>query len=282
MTVGVVGLGRMGAAMAGTLAHKGADVLGFDVDPRARLRTLAQTVDELGDLWPRVRTVILSLPLPEHVEAVIGRLVAAGTAPTLVIDTSTSDPDVTVRLGASLAAVGHRLIDAPVSGGPGGAAACSLAMMIGGDDEAVAAARPILELVSSRLTHVGPLGSGHTAKLVNNVLCAGHILLAGEALRMGQAAGTPLADLTAAVNGASGRSAVTEVNVPRWIASETYDSGFTMALMAKDLTLAERLAARTGLDLALVRHVVDRWRALVEVHGPDADFNRAFLGDAAS
>ncbi len=270
----------MGAAMAATLAGKGVDVLGFDVDAGARQRATVPAVDTLDELWPRARTVILSLPLPEHVEAVTQSLAATVVGPTLVVDTSTSDPDVTARIGANLMALGHRLIDAPVSGGPAGAASGTLAMMVGGDAAAVAAARPTLDLVATRIAHVGPLGAGHTAKLANNLLCAAHILLAGEALRMGVAAGTPLGDLTAAINGASGRSAVTEVNVPRWIASESYDSGFSMALMAKDLTLAERLAARTDLDLPLVRHVVDRWRALVDVHGPDADFNRAFLGEA--
>jgi 3-hydroxyisobutyrate dehydrogenase len=281
VTIAVVGLGRMGAAMAATLAGKGIDVVGFDVDAGARARAAGgiAVVERLDDLWPRARTAVLSLPLPEHVEAVVQSLLAADVGSTLVIDTSTSDPDVTVRLGAALQEGGHELVDAPVSGGPAGAAAGTLAIMVGGSADAIEAARGTLDLLGTKVTPVGGLGAGHTAKLVNNVLCAAHLLLAGEALRMGDAAGTPMAALTGAINGSSGRSGVTEVNVPRWILSGAYDSGFTMALMAKDLSLAERLAGRTGLDLPLLRHVVERWRRLVEVHGGDADFDKSFLGE---
>ncbi|TVQ32228.1 MAG: NAD(P)-dependent oxidoreductase [Geminicoccaceae bacterium] len=269
----------MGAAMARTLAGKGVAVVGYDVAEAARNAAAVPVVADLAELWPRTRTVVLSLPLPEHVEAVMASLLAAHAPPTLVIDTSTSDPDVTVRLGQALDAQGHALVDAPVSGGPAGAAAGTLAIMVGGSEQAVSAARPTLDHLAAKIAHVGPLGAGHTAKLVNNVLCAAHILLAGEALRMGAAAGTPIPALTDALNGSSGRSGVTEVNVPRWITSATFDSGFTMALMAKDLSLAARLADRTGLALPLIDHVVRRWQELTQVHGGDADFNRAFLGE---
>jgi 3-hydroxyisobutyrate dehydrogenase len=137
----------------------------------------------------------------------------------------------------------------------------------------------VLEALGDKIAHIGPSGAGHTAKLVNNVLCAAHILFAGEALRLGAAAGADLASLARAVNGASGRSAVTEVNVPRWVLSGAYDSGFTMALMDKDLSLAERLAERTGLALPLIEAVIARWRACRATHGDAADFNRAFLGE---
>ena len=283
--IAVVGLGRMGAAMAGRLAAQGFEVTGFDVRPDAAEGLAGIGVHPASDLvslWPAADVVLLSLPLPEHVEQVLtgtDGFVGRAAAGVRVIDTSTSDPDVTQRLAARLAEAGYGLVDAPVSGGPAGAAAGTLAMMLGGSEADIAAVQPVLAALGDKRSHVGPSGAGHTAKLVNNVLCAAQILLAGEALRLGATTGASIEALAGAVNGASGRSAVTEVNVPRWILSETFDSGFTLALMEKDLSLAERLAARSGLSLPLVKAVVDRWQECTLAHGDDADFNRAFFGD---
>lgn len=283
--IAVVGLGRMGAAMAGRLAAQGFTVTGYDVRPEASEGLAGigvHVATDLVSLWPEADVVLLSLPLPEHVEQVlIGTDGFAGRAPrgARVVDTSTSDPDVTRRLAARLAEAGYGLVDAPVSGGPAGAAAGTLAMMLGGGEADITAVRTVLAALGDKLRHVGPSGAGHTAKLVNNVLCAAQILLAGEALRLGATAGVSMEALAGAVNGASGRSAVTEVNVPRWILSETFDSGFTLALMEKDLSLAERLAARSGLSLPLIKTVVGRWRECALAHGGDADFNHAFFGD---
>jgi len=189
--IAVVGLGRMGRAMAARLAARGFAVTGFDVRADAGDGldgTGVHVATDLGALWPAADVVLLSLPLPEHVEQVLtGTDGFVGCAPhgARVVDTSTSDPDVTQRLAAQLVEAGYGLVDAPVSGGPAGAAAGTLAMMLGGSHADVAAVRPLLDALGDKLTHVGPSGAGHTAKLVNNVLCAAQILLAGEALRLG-------------------------------------------------------------------------------------------------
>jgi 3-hydroxyisobutyrate dehydrogenase len=283
--IAVVGLGRMGAAMAGRLAAEGFEVTGFDVRPDAAAGLAGigvHVAPDLPSLWPAADLVLLSLPLPEHVEQVLtgtDGFVGSAAAGVRVVDTSTSDPEVTRRLAARLAEAGYGLVDAPVSGGPAGAAAGTLAMMLGGTAEDIAAVRPVLDALGDKLSHVGPSGAGHTAKLVNNLLCAAQILLAGEALRLGATTGASMEALAGAVSGASGRSGVTEVNVPRWILSESFDSGFTLALMEKDLALAARLAERSGLSLPLIEAVVARWRAVRAAHGDDADFNRAFFGD---
>jgi len=210
-----------------------------------------------------------------------GGLLGSPARHRLVIDTSTSDPDLTRTLHARLAAAGHALVDAPVSGGPAGAASGALSIMVGGVPEAVERAKPVLDILGQKVSVVGGPGDGHIAKLVNNVLVAGHLILAGEAMRVGVAAGATLDALLTVVNGASGRSAVTEVNYPRWIASGSFDSGFTMGLMAKDVGLALELAERTGLAIPMLREVRERWNALTQGWGPTADFNRAVLGDPA-
>ena len=284
--VGVIGLGRMGRGMLRTLAEAGGTVLGYDVSDAARnaarSAVRATIFDDPAELWRRADVVVLSLPNSRIVADVLtgpAGLAASGAAGTLVIDTSTIDPDVAREVGTALAAAGHAFVDAPVSGGPAGAAAGTLTIMAGGEPAAVARARPVLKRLGRTIVEVGGPGSGQIAKLVNNVMVAANLIVAGEAINMGLAAGAPLDGLLAVVNGASGRSAVTEVNYPRWIASGTFDSGFTMGLMAKDIGLALDLAARTGGATGMLRRVGVRWAELVAVHGADADFNRATEGD---
>ncbi len=286
--VAVVGLGRMGQGMLATLARAGVPVIGYDVSAGAREAAAtvpgAEVTADLAAIWREAETIVLSLPFPATVEAVLtgeGGLAASPARGRLVIDTSTSDPDLTRALHARLASVGHALVDAPVSGGPAGAAAGTLAIMVGGTAEAVDRARPVLDVLGQKVSVVGGPGDGHIAKLVNNVLVAGQLILAGEAMRVGVAAGASQEGLITVVNGASGRSAVTEVNYPRWIASGSFDSGFTMGLMAKDVGLALELAERTGLAIPMLREVRERWNALTRGWGPAADFNRAVLGDPA-
>ncbi|WP_237217889.1 NAD-binding protein, partial [Falsiroseomonas oryziterrae] len=161
---------------------------------------------------------------------------------------------------------------APVSGGPAGAGAGSLTVMAGGAAEALEAARPVLARIAARIVHVGEAGAGQVAKLVNNLLVATHLVAAAEALRIGEAAGVPVASLLPVVNAASGRSAATEVNLPRWVLSGSFDSGFTAGLMRKDVRLAMELASAVGADPGACGRAAAAWEAAPV--GDDADFNR--------
>jgi len=286
--VGVIGLGNMGLAMAATLRKAGFDVTGHDPSPDRAALAAGQgiaTTATAADTFRAAPVVVLSLPKAQHVEAVLDgddSLAAAGDdAPgRLVIDTTTSEPDVTRRLAQRLSAAGHSLVDAPVSGGPAGAASGSLTMMVGGDDAAIARARPVLDALSAKITRCGAVGCGHVVKLVNNLLCAAHLLTAGEALRLGTAAGVDPRTLIQALNAGSGRSGVTEVNVPKWVLSGTFDSGFTMGLMRKDVGLALKLADEAGVDMALSQTVAQLWRDSAATLDDGADFNRIADPDA--
>lgn len=276
--VAVVGLGGMGAGMARTLATAGWHVLGVDPSPAARQRLdgLVEPVD-LATAVHRAGVVLLSLPGSEQVEQVLtgpDGLLDQPVGRRLVIDTSTSAPASTRRLAGALAGAGHVLLDAPVSGGPAGAAAGTLTVFLGGDDDAVAAARPVLDVLARTITHVGGPGAGNVAKLVNNLLCATHLQIAGEALRLSAAAGLDPARLIDAVNGASGRSAVTENNLPTWVLSQTYDSGFTLGLMARDVTLAAETAQALDVELPLATAVRTAWQETRDHLGAGEDFNR--------
>jgi 3-hydroxyisobutyrate dehydrogenase len=264
MRVGVVGLGRMGAAMAARLAATSAEVAGFDLDPGKG--GLPRPEDAAAPV------VILSLPDGAAVGAALARLLPALPAGAVILDTSTISPLAARENAAQAAAAGLGYLDAPVSGGPAGAAAGTLTVMLGGEAEALDRARPVLDRIAGRVVHVGASGAGQVAKLVNNLLVATHLAVAGEALRIGAAAGVDPAALLPVVNAASGRSAVTEVNLPRWILSGSFDSGFSAGLMRKDVRLAMDLARAVGAEPAACGRAAALWE---EVAVDDAeDFNR--------
>ena len=278
--VGVIGLGNMGLPMAMVLAKAGFEVSGFDLSEH-RLALAAQSgiraVPDLATLLRDADAIVSSLPYARDVEAVLttpNALLERRDRRVIVVDTSTADPTTSRRLAAQLAHAGHGHLDAPVSGGPSGAADGALTFMIGGTEQDVAAARPLLDAMAAKIVHVGPSGAGNVAKLVNNMLVAAHMITTGEAIRLAEAAGVDAEAALAVVNAATGRSGISEVHFPRWIMSNRFDSGFSAGLMRKDVGLAADLAAETGLDLPLSRHVARLWledRTTV----PDAeDFTR--------
>jgi len=279
-TIGVIGLGNMGRGMCATLIREGYKVFGTDV--AASSTQLAQDLgvqvcDNVQALCQQTKQLIVSLPKAEHVQLVItgdGGVLANALANTLVLDTSTSKPEVSKALALQMHQAGHAFLDTPVSGGPAGANAGTMVMLVGGDDSALPQAEPILEALSSKWVHLGESGSGHAAKLINNLLCAAHLLTTAEAVAIGNKAGLDAGKLLAGINAGSGRSGVSEVNFPKWILSEAFDSGFTMGLMRKDLALAAELIASTGLDLAMSQQVLGTWQASSETQTDSEDFNR--------
>ncbi len=279
-TIGVIGLGNMGRGMALSLQRGGFEVVGTDASAATRAALAAQgvrTVDSIQEVVAQAEAIVLSLPTAAIVEQVVagpGGLLSHPKAGMLVIETSTSHPDTTRRLAAQLAQAGMRLIDAPVSGGPKGALAGTMTMVIGGSDEDVARAEPVMAAMSAKRVHVGGVGAGHVAKIANNLLCAAHLAIAGEVTRMAEQAGVPVDRLLGGVNAGSGRSFVTEFNFPTWVTSGKFDSGFTMKLMRKDVRLSQELIGALGMDLPLSRQVAERWAVSAETIGDDEDFNR--------
>ena len=262
--VGVVGLGNMGLPMATTLAKAGFDVTGFDLSPQRCALAEGQGVAaaDLAGLLRTVDAVVSSLPYARDVEAVLttqDALLARRDRRVIVVDTSTADPTTSRRLAALLDQAGHGHLDAPVSGGPAGAAEGTLTLMIGGSEQDVAAARPVIDALSGKSVHVGPSGAGNVAKLINNMLVAAHMITTGEAMRLAEAAGVTAEAALQVVNAATGRSGISEVHFPKWIMSGRFDSGFSTGLMRKDVGLAADLAQEVGLDLPLSREVARLW-----------------------
>ncbi len=263
--VGVIGLGNMGLPMAATLARKGFSVVGYDLSAARRHLAAEQGVevmDELGGLLRGVDAVVSSLPLARDVEAVLttpGALLDRRDRRVVVVDTSTADPTTSRRLARLLGEAGHGHLDAPVSGGPSGAAQGQLTVMVGGSEQDYADARPVIEAMASKAVHVGPSGAGNVAKLVNNMLVAAHMITTGEAMRLAEAAGVSAEAALQVVNAATGRSAVSERHFPAFVMTNRFDSGFSAGLMRKDVGLAAELAREVGLDLPLSREAARLW-----------------------
>lgn len=257
MRVGLIGLGNMGAAIAARLAETGEPPLGFDLDPARAAGVGVMLAEDPRALCAACDIVLLSLPNDRASLSVAEDFCAAAPPGAVLVDASTVGVATARAVAARVAAAGRMALDAPVSGGPAGARTGRLAIMVGGEAAALEPARPVLARLAASIVHVGPAGAGAVAKLVNNMLVATHLLVAAEGLRAARLAGVDPAAVLAAVNGASGRSAATEVNFPRWILSGAFDSGFTAGLMRKDLSLAAALA---GADAPLLAAALAAWR----------------------
>jgi 3-hydroxyisobutyrate dehydrogenase len=269
--IGFVGLGNMGAPMARRLVEAGHTVLGFDTDPAARDRfagTPVSTVDQVAD----ADAVLLMLPSSDVVEHVLysdGLLDAVGDG-TVLVDLGSSRPHSTRAIAGRAAARGVPMVDAPVSGGVGGAEAGTLTVMAGGAAKDVDRVRPVLERFGT-VRHVGPVGAGHALKALNNLMSATHLLVSSEALLAGQEFGLDPAVMLDVVNGSSGRSGSTEAKWPKFVLPGTFDSGFGLRLMLKDMRIAVELARETGAPSLLGESAVELWAKAAEELPSDAD-----------
>jgi 3-hydroxyisobutyrate dehydrogenase len=268
----------MGLAMAGALTRKGFAVLGADLSS-ARIDAAAAAGIEAAssdDILFGCEVVVASLPDARSVAGVLSGKLKSGlrASPLTVIDTSTSEPAVSRALEAELSALGHRFLDAPVSGGPAGAAAGALTFMVGGSPEALEAARPVLDALGKKVVHAGGPGAGNVVKLVNNMLVACHMITTREALRLAEASGVDVGSVFAAVNGATGRSAISEIHYPTWVLSDRFDSGFSAGLMRKDLRLALEMADGFGVAAPLAAQAAALWAESVSGLADGEDFTR--------
>ncbi len=276
--VGFVGLGNMGMPMARHLVAAGYDVTGFDASAAVMAAIAAGTdgITAAGALTATgdgTRAVILMLPDSDVVERVLlgGGLLASLTPATMVIDMSSSDPSRTRGLAAKAAERGVMMIDAPVSGGVSGALARKLTIMVGGPEQAFTAARPVLAAIGSRVVHAGDVGAGHAVKALNNLMSAAHLVVSSEALIAGRRFGLDPAVMLEIINGSSGRSGSTENKWPSYVLTESYDAGFSITLMVKDMKLALGIEHATGTPATVSEAAIAAWEAAAADLPPTAD-----------
>lgn len=248
--IGMIGLGNMGGRMARRLVDAGHEVVGFDPVAGRAEAVGARTAANPAELAGACATVLLSLPDSTVVEPVVrgNDGVLAGAAPgTTVVDLSTASPESTVALAAEAAVRDVTYLDAGISGGATAAEKGTLTIMAGGDVAAVDAVRPVLEPLASTVHHLGPVGAGHTAKLLNNFLNAATLAATAEVMVAGKQAGLDLRTLLAAINGGSGQSFASSNRFPRIVEGDYLEGGLTSRLMTKDITLYTELLGRLGV-----------------------------------
>ena len=261
-----IGLGNMGGPMALNLVRAGYRLSVFDLVPSA-----VQTLVEAGataaataaDAVREADVVVSMLPASQHVKTLYlaaGGVLDTARAGTLLIDSSTIASQAAIEVATAAKARGFTMLDAPVSGGTAGAAAGTLTFIVGGEDDTLTQARPILEKMGKNIFHAGGNGAGQTAKICNNMLLG--ILMAGtsEAIALGVANGLDPKVLSEIMSKSSGRNWALELYNP-WPgvmdgtpASREYSGGFGTDLMLKDLGLAEEtaMAARAATPLGSV------------------------------
>jgi 3-hydroxyisobutyrate dehydrogenase len=224
-----------------------------------------------------VDVIVTMLPTGREVRSVLleenGGALAESLKPgALVIDMSSAAPTATRELGPLLATKSIHLIDAPVSGGVKGAEAGTLTIMIGCDDDALAArAEPVLQAMGQRLFRTGGLGSGHAMKCLNNMMAGAGFLIAVEAVMIGRKFGLDPGVMTEIINKSTGRSFASEVLLAQEIISRRFGSGFTLGLLTKDVKIAADLAEDIQVNAPFARAARDLLVRAREVVGAEAD-----------
>jgi 3-hydroxyisobutyrate dehydrogenase len=260
--IGFVGLGIMGFPMSSHLARAGVPLTVYDLDPGRAARVAAghpnvSVADSPAAAGSGAGIVITMLPDGHVVRDVVGRpggdngLISSMAPGSIVIDTSSSQPWLTVETAARLGERGISMIDAPVSGAQWGAEAAELVFMAGGAVDDLERVRPILDLLGRAVFHVGPLGSGHIMKSINNTITAMTLVATAEGLALGAKAGLDPAAMNAVLNESTGGSWITANHIDKRILTRTFDDPFKLDLMSKDVAIANRLARDLELPLPL-------------------------------
>jgi len=277
--IGFVGLGNMGAPMARHLCNAGAEMIVWNRS-RERLDAAvalgmraAETPSEVAKLvGPGV--ICINLTETAIVEAVVfgeSGLNDCLDRSALIIDFGTTGVPATRRFAESI-----RWVDAPVSGGQVGAESASLSIMVGGDAESIAQARPILETVGKRVTYLGPVGSGQVTKLANQLIVAQTIDAVAQALRMAELAGVDPALAREAMLGGFAASRILDLHGDRMVRRD-FVAGGRAALQLKDVRLICELAESIGLESSTLKNSLERWEELVQRQGKgDLDHSGLF------
>ncbi len=276
--VGFIGTGNMGRPMVGNLVRKGFGVVAYDLEPAALAAAAglgATPVGSAAALAGQCDLVITMLPSASHVEsAYLGAGGVLEGVPTgrLCVDMSTIDPATSRRVAARLSERGVRFIDAPVSGGVGGAEKGTLAIMVGGDAADLEEARPALAAMGATIVHVGPVGAGEAAKLCNNLIAGVATVAVSEAFRIAEGFGLDPKVLTRVIASSSGATWIMEHGhpvpgiVPQAASSRDYAPGFMVDLMCKDLGLAVNAARELRVPVAVSSAALQLLR-LASTHG---------------
>jgi 3-hydroxyisobutyrate dehydrogenase len=266
-SIGFVGLGVMGLPMARHLAAAGYPLTAYDIDAAATERLLrtsasAQCASSPRQVAATSDIVVTMLPHGGAVESVVfgeQGLIEGFRSGGLLLDTSSSEPWQTRATAQRLRQAGVDMVDAPVSGAEIGALNAELIFMVGGEPAAVDRVRPLLEVLGEQVFHLGPIGSGHAMKSINNLITAGTFLATAEGLAIGAKYGLEPAAMTGVLNASTGMSWISRTHIVRRILSRKFDDPFRFDLMVKDIDIALRLASDLRLSMPLSEANRELW-----------------------
>ena len=282
-SIGMVGLGAMGAPMARNLLKAGHALKVYDkAEAAVRALVAGGAQHAMPDSLARdVEVVITMLRTGEVVTEVLAGdagLFAQAAENTLFIDSSTIDVNTARVLSTQAVANGMSMVDAPVSGGVPGAEAATLTFMLGGEDDDVIRARPILQAMGRSVVHVGPAGAGQAAKICNNMILGISVIAVAEAFRLADKLGLKAETLNEIVSRSSGNCWVLNNNhpvpglVPTSAANHNYRPGFSSALMLKDLVLSQNAARHFGAYTPLGATAAGLYDDFVQAGNAELDF----------
>jgi 3-hydroxyisobutyrate dehydrogenase len=281
-TIAFIGLGNMGGPMAANLVKAGHKVVAFDLVEASRNQAKSDGAEIASSAAASVKgaeVVITMLPAGKHVLTVWNEVVPAMTKGTLIIDCSTIDVESSKQAHALAAKHGVASVDAPVSGGTGGAKAATLTFMCGGEDKAFAAAKPVLEKMGKKIVHCGAAGAGQGVKICNNMVLAVSMIGVSEAFVLAEKLGLSHQAVFDVVSTSSGQCwALTSYcpvpgPVPASPANNGYKPGFAAALMVKDLTLAQDAAKSVGAATPLGKQAQEIYKTFDAAGHGGVDFS---------
>jgi 3-hydroxyisobutyrate dehydrogenase len=281
-SIAFIGLGNMGGPMAANLVKAGHKVVAFDLMAASRDQAKADGAAIAESSVVSVKgadVVITMLPAGKHVMSVWNEVVPAMAKGALIIDCSTIDVESAKAAHALAAKHGTGSIDAPVSGGTGGAKGATLTFMCGGEAKAFAAAKPVLENMGKKIVHCGEAGAGQAAKICNNMILAISMIGVSEAFALAEKLGLSHQAMFDVVSTSSGQcwSLTTYCPVPGPVptspANNDYKPGFASALMVKDLTLAQDAARASGAATPLGKHAQEIYKAFDAEGNGGVDFS---------
>ena len=280
--IAFIGLGNMGGPMAANLVKAGHKVIAFDLVEASKNQAKADgavIADSAAAAVKGAEVVITMLPAGKHVIAVWTDVVPSMTKGALIIDCSTIDVESAKQAHALASKHGLASVDAPVSGGTGGARGATLTFMCGGEDRAFNAARPVLENMGKKLVHCGGAGAGQAAKICNNMILAISMIGVGEAFALAEKLGLSHQALFDVASTSSGQCwALTSYcpvpgPVPTSPANNGFKPGFASSLMVKDLTLAQDAAKAAGAATPLGKHAQEIYEAFDAAGHGGVDFS---------
>jgi len=286
--IGFIGLGNMGGPMAANLVKAGHEVTGYDLSAPLRRAAAESGVTEasgIADATAASDVIITMLPAGTHVRSVYlgdDGILTHARGDAILIDCSTIDVDTARSVASDAGDRGIAMVDAPVSGGVGGARAGTLTFMVGGSDDAVTRCRPFLEAMGRNVVHTGSSGSGQAAKMCNNMMLGIQMLSVAEAFSLADRLGLDRQKLFDVASNASGQcwSLTTYCPVPGPVpespANRDYQPGFSAAMMLKDLRLAQEAAGKTGAVTSLGAQAAMLYTLFCNDGNAERDFSGIF------